>query len=73
MGLLKEIFRPNLARCERDARRTKEAFVTAKAAYDDALDRGDTRDQGKLWSALREAREAQMAAERALRLEEGRK
>ena len=40
---------------------------TAKAAYQRALDRKDTRRQHDAWAALRAARVAQMVAEQAER------
>lgn len=61
----KAIFTPKSYRLER----LRADYVRAKERYDDALDRGDTRDQRRFWEPMRAAREAQLAAERALKLE----
>lgn len=75
MGLLLEIFCPNRARRERleaSVVATRRAYSEAKDRYDDALDRGDTRDQRRYWEPMRAARESQLAAERALKMAVGR-
>lgn len=48
----------------RKIQKARAGYTSAKAAYDDALDRGDTRDQAKTHAVLMAATAALLAAER---------
>lgn len=48
----------------RKIQKARAGYSSAKAAYDDALDRGDTRDQAKTHAVLMNATAALLTAER---------
>jgi hypothetical protein len=48
----------------RKIQKARAGYSSAKAAYQDALDRGDTRDQAKTYAILMNATAALLSAER---------
>jgi urease gamma subunit len=48
----------------RKIQKAQAGYSSAKAAYDEAVDRGDTRDQGKTHAILMDATAALLSAER---------
>lgn len=48
---------------KRKVQKARVAYDTAKAAYDDAMDRGDTRDMNRTWERLRDAKIGLLRAE----------
>lgn len=48
----------------RKIQKAREGYGSAKAAYDDAVDRGDTRDQRRTHAVLMDATAALLSAER---------